>query len=655
MDDSVFRPTQEFSTVMFNLFLRREKATRYLLGGVMVILAASMLTYLTQTGLTSADTSTTLAQVGPTQVTMQEVQTMVDRGIRTGQISPNTLDLMLPTFVEQILQQRAAIYAFGEQGLKVSDEEVLAGIMTIYPQFFQNGKLTQKDQLEAQLSASGLTLADAVDGMREQLMMKKLQNMVYSTVVVTPQEVDDYILKKHQKAKISYVAFPAAKFREEIKPTPEDIRKFYDANKAAFTAPAKRSFDVLVVDQLRVERTVTVSDQQLRAAYSASMDNFRTPERAKVRHVLLMTQGKSDADKKAALTKAQSILKQLRGGADFAEIAKKNSEDPGTAPKGGDLGYIVRGQTVPEFEKTAFSAKLNDISDIVTTEYGYHIIQVQERQPARVVPFEEVKDQIAAELKKQNVGEKMQMQADQAHAALVKSPGSALDVAKQFGLELITATTASGQAVPGLGVSPEIDGALGVMKAKDVSGLLTLPSNRIAIVVLNDVLAAKPAEFAEVQNQIRENLILGGGQSRATTEAQKFAEKVRAGGDLDALAKANKFDVVKSEFGPSDSVEGLGLASTLLEAFTRPVGTVLGPGTIQGRDVVYQVTGHVVPDIKDYANERQTELDGLKKQRAKDQYDLMMDSIMAQLRADKKVTINQDNLKKLAASYRQNR
>jgi peptidyl-prolyl cis-trans isomerase D len=640
---------------MFNLFLRREKATRYLLGGVMVILAASMLTYLTQTGLTSADGSATLAQVGPNQVTMQEVQTMVDRGIRAGQISPNTLDLMLPTFVDQLLQQRAAIYAFGELGLKVSDEEVLAGIMSIYPQFFTNGKLTQKDQLEQQLGASGLTLAEAVDGMREQLLMKKLQNMVYSTVVVTPQEVDDYILKKHQKAKISYVAFPAAKFREDVKPTPEQVRQFYDANKASFSAPAKRSFQVVVVDQLRVEKTITVSDAQLHAAYSASMDNFRTPERAKVRHILLMTQGKSDADKKAALTKAQGILKQLRGGADFADIAKKNSEDPGTAPKGGDLGYIVRGQTVPEFEKTAFSAKINDISDIVTTEYGYHIIQVQERQPARVVPFEEVKDKIAEELKKQNVGEKMQMLADQAHAALVKSPGSALEVAKQFGLELITATTASGQPIPDLGVSPEIDGALSVMKPKEASGILTLPSNRLAIVVLNELIPSKPAEFSEVQNQIRDTLILRDAQGRATAEAQKFSEKLRAGADFDTLAKADKFDVVKSEFGPNDSVEGLGPANNLIEAFTRPVGTVLGPGAISGRDVVYQVTGHIAPDIKDYANERQTELDQLKKDRAKDQYDLMMDSIMAQLRADKKVVVNQDNLKKLAASYRQNR
>jgi peptidyl-prolyl cis-trans isomerase D len=509
--------------------------------------------------------------------------------------------------------------------------------------------------LEQQLGASGVTLADAVDGMREQLLMRKLQNMIYSTVVVTPQEVDEYILKKHQKAKIAYVAFAPAKFRDAIKPTPEQMRAFYDNNKANFSTPEKRSFQVVVIDQLKVEQNITVSEAQMRAAYSASMDNFRTPERAKVRHVLFMTQGKSDADKKAAMTKAQATLKQLRGGADFGDIARKNSEDPGTAPKGGDLGYVVRGQTVPEFEKVAFSAKVNDISDIITTEYGYHIIQVQERQPARVTPFEEVKSNIAAELKKQNVGEKMQMLADQAHAALVKSPGSAAEVAKQLGLDLVTATTSRGQAIPGLGVSPEIDGALGPMKPHDVSAPLNLPSNRVAIVVLNEILPPKPADFADVENQIRETMILNAAQGLASTEAQKFAEKLRAGADIDTLAKASKFEVVKSEFGINDSVEGLGPASSLLEAFNRPDGTVLGPGPIQGRDVVYQVTGHVAPDIKDYANERQTELDDLRKQRAKDQYDLMMDSIMTQLRADKKVVVNQDNLKKLAASYRQNR
>jgi parvulin-like peptidyl-prolyl isomerase len=258
-------------------------------------------------------------------------------------------------------------------------------------------------------------------------------------------------------------------------------------------------------------------------------------------------------------------------------------------------------------------------------------------------------------LKKQNVGEKIQSLADQAHAALLKSPGSAADVAKQLGLDLVTATTSRGQAIPSLGVAPEIDGALSTMKPKDVSAPLVLPSNRVAIVVLNEIIPPMPPAFADVENQIREALIVGSSQALAMQASQTFAQKLKAGGDIDALAKADKLDVVRSEFGINDSIEGLGPANTIVDVFTKPVGTVAGPVPVLGRNIVYQVTGHVTPDIKDYVSERPTELDTLKKQEAKDQYDLMMDSVMAQLRADKKLVIHEDTLKKLAASYRQNR
>jgi peptidyl-prolyl cis-trans isomerase D len=641
---------------MFNLFRSRQKATRYLLGGIMLILAASMLTYLTQTGLTtSADNDTVLAEVGPSKITVAETQAIIERGIRSNQLKADTIDVMLPSFVDQMMQQRAALYVFENQGLKVTDDEVLGGLMDSYPQYFQNGKLAQRDQLEQQLNANGITLDDAVNAMRDQLMMRKIQNMVYSTIVVTPQEVDASILKKHQKAKIAYVAFPPAKFRDQVKATPEELHKFYDSSKAAYAIPEKRAFQVVLVDPVKVEQSVTVSDAQLRQAYAASMDNFRTPERVKVRHILFMTQGKSDDVKKAQLVKAQGVLKQLRGGADFADLARKNSEDPGSAPKGGDLGYIVRGQTVPEFEKTAFNAKVNDISDIITTEYGYHIIQVQEKQAARVIPFEEVKNQIAEELKKQGSTEKMQKLADDAHAALVKNPASAADVARQFGLELVTAATSQGQAIPNLGVAPEIDGALSTMKPKDVSAPLTLKGDRIAIVVFNERIPSKPAEFADVENQVREAYVTGAARLLATEAAKELADKVKAGGDIEALAKADKLDVVTSEFGPSDSVEGLGPAGLIIDVFLKPVGTVIGPIPIEGRDIVYKITGHQTPDIKDYANERATELAQLKQQKAKDEYDLVIDSIMAQMRADKKLVVHQDTLKKMVASYRQNR
>lgn len=641
---------------MFNLFRTQQKATRILVGAFLLMVAASMLTYLTQTGLTtSADNDTILAEVGPSKITVAETQAIIERGITSNQLQAATIDVMLPSFVDQMMQQRAALYVFGNQGLKVTDEEVLAGLMDSYPQFFQNGKLTQRDQLEQQLNANGITLEQGVETMRDQLLMRKIQNMIYSAVVVTPQEVDASILKKHQKAKIDYVAFPPAKFRDRVKPTAEQVRKFYDDNKAAYAVPEKRAFQVVVIDPVKVEQSVTVSDAQLHQAYAASMDNFRTPERVKVRHILFMTQGKSDDVKKAQLAKAQGVLKQLRAGADFADLARKNSEDPGSAAKGGDLGYIVRGQTVPEFEKTAFNAKVNDISDIITTEYGYHIIQVQEKQAARVVPFEEVKNQIAEELKKQGAGERVQKLADDAHAALVKNPGSAADVARQFGLELVTADTSQGQAIPNLGVAPEIDGALSTMKPKDVSAPLTLKGDRLAIVVFNERIPSKPAEFAEVESQVREAFVTGTARGLASDAAKKLAEQARAGGDIEALAKADKLDVIKSEFGPNDSVEGLGPAGLVIDAFLKPIGTVMGPVPIEGRDIVYKVTGRVTPDIKDYANERETELDTLKKQKARDEYDLLLDSVMAQMRADKKLVVHQDTLKKLAASYRQNR
>ena len=272
-----------------------------------------------------------------------------------------------------------------------------------------------------------------------------------------------------------------------------------------------------------------------------------------------------------------------------------------------------------------------------------------------MVPFEEVKNQIAEELKKQGVGERVQKLADDAHAALVKNPGSAADVARQFGLELVTADTSQGQAIPNLGVAPEIDGALSTMKPKDVSAPLTLKGDRLAIVVFNERIPSKPAEFAEVESQVRESFVTGTARGLASDAAKKLAEQARAGGDIEALAKADKLDVIKSEFGPNDSVEGLGPAGLVIDAFLKPIGTVMGPVPIEGRDIVYKVTGRVTPDIKDYANERETELDTLKKQKARDEYDLLLDSVMAQMRADKKLVVHQDTLKKLAASYRQNR
>jgi peptidyl-prolyl cis-trans isomerase D len=646
---------------MFNLFRSNAKVTRYLLGGLLVIVAASMITYLIpSSGLTTDATTPSgiVAEVGGDSITADDAKAAIDRLLASNQLPKDAIEVYLPQVVDQMIQDRAATYAFAKMGLTVSDEEVLIGLNTLYPQLFKDGKLISTDQLAQILdSQQHISLAEGVEAMRRSLLLKKVQNMAYSTVIITPQEVDRALTQKHQTAKIEYIAFPPAKFRGDVKPTAEDLRKSYDANRAAYTLPEKRSFQVLVADQARIEQSLTVSDAQARAAYASSMDSFRFPERAKVRHILLMTQGKSDAEKKAALTKAQDLLKQVKGGADFAELAKKNSQDPGSAQNGGDLGFIVRGQTVPEFEKFVFAAKPKDISDLVTTEYGYHIIQVLDKEPARVKAFDEVKADIVAQLKKQGVNEKTQAAADQARAALLKAPGSVAEVAKQFNLDLIAVSKAdAGQPIPSLGPSPEITVALGNLKPNDVSEVIAVSATKLAVVVMNEKIAPHPAEFAEVQERLRDQFIAGASQALAAEAAQKAAVQIRGGADLEKVAKSFKLEVTKSiDFTNSDSVEGLGPAAAIPEVFGKPVGTVFGPIGIQGRNIVYKITGQQIPDLKNFAHEREAVSAELKQQKARTMYDLFQDSIMNGVRADGKLKIHQDTIRQLAAAYRQTR
>ncbi len=642
---------------MFNLFRSGEKVKKYLLGALLLAVAASMVTYLIPNynyGTTSDGTDGVVAEVGDQRVTSLEVQNGLERIAQGNQLPEGFLATYAGQYVNQLIDQRALIYQFQKLGITVTDDEVLVALMGVFPQFFENGKLSNQAALEQQLAAQGTNLQEAIDTMRTQLLLRKIQNTALAGVVVSPQEVDQALLERHQKATIEYIAFPPAKFRDQVKLTPEELRKDFDSNRAAYMIPEKRSFQVLLVDQAKIEQSMNISDAQLRSAYSASMDNFRMPERVKVRHILIMTQGKSDSEKKSLLAKAQDVLKQVKNGGNFADLAKKYSEDPGSKDNGGDLGFIVRGQTVPNFEKFAFSAKPNEISDIITTEYGYHIIQVLEKEPARVKPFEEVKASIADQLKKEGINEKMQMIADQAHDALVKAPDSAAAVAKQFDLQLITADKeTAGQPIPGLGASPEVDNAVASLKPKEVSPVMVLQGNRMAMVVLNDRTPAKQAEFAEVQDQVRDRAATSAAAKLADEAAKTAAMKIQAGEDIGKVAKSFKLEVTKSSpVTTSDSIEGLGTANQVADAFKKPVGTVVGPVMVQGRDIVYKIVDRDTPDVKNFASERQAIIDQLKQQKSQEQFELLVDSVTTALRNQGKLKIHQDTVSRLLASYR---
>jgi peptidyl-prolyl cis-trans isomerase D len=427
-------------------------------------------------------------------------------------------------------------------------------------------------------------------------------------------------------------------------------------NRASYMIPQKSSFQVVVLDQEKVESTIQLTDQQLRREYAENLDHFRTPERVHVRHILISTEGKSDAEKKALRTKAEDVLKQVNNGGDFVELAKKYSDDKGNADKGGDLNWVVKGQMVPEFEAAAFALKPKETSGIVTTQFGYHIIQVLEKDPAKVKPFEEVKDGLAADLRKQQVATKMQMLGDEIHDALEKNPGAAEEVARQYGAEVISVTDAKqGQPIPTLGSSPEVDGALASMQPNNVSQLLVLPANRLAVVILKSRTPARLPEFNEVADQVRQAAITAKAQQIAEGKAKEAAQRLRAGEDIEKVAKSYKLDVATTNyFGRDDgNVQGLGPAAYVNDAFTQPDGSILGPTMIDNRDVVAKVIGKIEPDPSALGNERAALVEQIKSRKAQAREPLFMDSIFTQLERQGKAKMNRDAIARATATFQQ--
>jgi peptidyl-prolyl cis-trans isomerase D len=392
--------------------------------------------------------------------------------------------------------------------------------------------------------------------------------------------------------------------------------------------------------------------------YSQNLDSFRTPERVKVRHILLKTEGKPASEEPKIKAKAEDLLKQIRGGADIAALAKKNSEDPGSAANVGEYpGWVTRGQTVPEFEKAAFSLQPGQTSDLVKTQYGYHIIQVLQHEDARLRPFEEAKSELSPQWKKQRVNDLMNQISDNAQTLLQKDPAHPEKVAADLNLQLERMDGwVVGQTVKVIGpnFNPDFDQAVATLKKGEASQLLALPDNKVALALVTDVIPPRPQTFEEVQSQIRDSII----QSRLAVAVQDHARQLveqakSMGGDLAKAAKTIGLEVKTSgEIDRSGSVEGIGSANYVQEGFARPDGTVFGPISTPDATVVAKVIQHVEPDMSKLPEQRVAIRDEIKSQKARNRNSLFEAGLRNALIKQGKIKIHQDVINRLIAGYR---
>ena len=642
---------------MFDLFRSRDKAVRFLLTGLLLLVALSMVTYLIPSyGSGDRGQDSVIAEIGRENLTMREAQFSIQNMLRGRSVPPDMVSLYVPQIIEQMINERILAYEAQRLGLKASDEDTFNAIRTSIPQLFPDGKFVGKDSYAAFLAQQNLSIPEYESEMSRLVLFAKLRQILVEGTVVSNRQIEQEYKRRSDKVKIQYVSLSPDKLKSEVQVSPAEMRDYFEKNRNGFPMPEKRTLSILVIDQAKVEQTISPSDADLQKMYDADKDRFRTPERAKVRHILLTTTGKSPEEEAKIKAKAEDLLKQVKAGGDFAELARKNSQDPGSAVKGGDLDWIVRGQTVKAFENTAFSLQPKEISGLVKTEYGYHIIQVLDHEQAHLTPFDEVKSQLGAEYRKQRGNQMIQDLIDKSQAALKANPQDPDKVARDLNLPtpMKVDSIAPGDPIPGIGVNRDFEQSIMGLQKNEVSQPVAVPPNRVLMAAVTNVIPTHPATFEEAQNRIRVTLERQKLDQLVAKRADELVTKANStGGDLEKAAKFLGLELkTPPEFDRAGAVEGLGPASSINDAFTRPSGSVFGPVPVQGNRIVVKVVSHVPADMSELAAQRSAIRDELKSKIAVERYQLFEVGVREQLIKDGKVKIHQDVINRLIANYR---
>jgi len=640
---------------MFDLFRSREKSVRILLGALLGLVALSMLIYLIPGGPSGPGGSgqNVIAAIGDDQVTTVDVQRAVERLTRNQTNLPKGLLAMyVPSIVNQLIEEKAMAYKAREMGLQVSDQELADAIQSQFTTEL-GGKFDMNIYQEV-LQQQGMSVADYEKERRQAMLGARLENLELQSLIVSDQDARAEYAKKNLKVGLQYVELLAKDFLPKVNRDPAVVKAYFDKNRSLFRVPEKRDFDLIVGTTADFIQAANIPDDQLQKEYQDNIDSYQLPERVKVRHILIKTQGRPKEDAPKLKAKAEDILKQLQNGGDFAELAKKNSDDPGSAVKGGELGWIVRGQTVPNFEKTAFSLKPGQLSGLVETEYGYHIIQIEDKQAAHTQTFDEVKPQLLADAQKQAGAENLKNAVEAAHAEIVNKPADAEAIAKKYNLKFFKLTDfANNASMPEVNTQPEVMNAIFSAPKGGVTGVIDLENQgKEALAVITNVAPAHNAEYAEAQNDVLQRYMMAESTHLAEEAAKDAAARARKGESLDAIAKEYGVSVKTAvPFTVDGAAEGIGAASLLASAFRANVGDIVGPVAAQSGEFICRVSEKTPADMSQFAKNKDAIVQSLTQQRQTLQQPLFRDSVVSELRRRGKIKINQAALERMVGSY----
>ena len=483
---------------------------------------------------------------------------------------------------------------------------------------------------------------------KKELLQQKFQQLVTDGITASDDEVHAEFRRENEKIKLDYVVIKPDDLQSKVEVSDADLAAYFEKNKARYVVPERRTVDYAMLDLAQLRQRAQVSEDEEKVYYQSHIDQYKMEDRAHVAHILFKTVGKTDAEVAEIKKKAEDVLAKAKHGDKFADLAKQYSEDT-TKDKGGDLDWIVRGQTVPEFEAAAFSLPKGSISDLVKTQYGFHIIQVIDRQTARTQTFDEVKAAIQAQLQQ----EKAEQQAETLSAQIAEEirRGGRIpieDLAKKFNMTTGEAKLVeANQPLPELGNSPAVLDNIFHLRPGDLSAPIHTDRGYIVLTV-KDIQPAHPGTLAEVRDRVTTDYRREKAVELAKTRAEELAKRAKAGENFAAAAKALGLEVKSSEpVARTGSIPDAGSAKQFSAAFTMPVGQAADPVAVGSNWVVYRVAEHNPVSQDDFEKQKSKIEAQVLQQKRQTAYDLFRTALRTRLQQEGKLRVNQDNLKRL--------
>ena len=554
---------------------------------------------------------------------------------------------------QQWLQQLAASQALNDlineemivqeaisRGIVISPEEIRNHITERFEVFQQNGKFIGQEKYLEILRANRISPSEFEGAIRRELYLLKFNSLIIDGIALSEAELKEEFKRQREKVSINYLLFQPSTFTDLIVPTDQELAEFYKDNKENYREPERRRIAYINIES-KMSGEIEVSEREVQRYYQSHLEDFKVPVQRSSRHILFRIPPNATAEEEEAIKKkADEVLSQARVGEDFAELARQYSEDETTAQNGGDLGYSSRGRMVQELDDVLFSMEINDISDVIKTRFGYHIIQLTDIQRAHYQPLSDadIRDRIEKTLRT----EKVNQEADELAEKVYNEASSAHDLnvpGKKYAMEVRdSGFFAKEERIEGLGTPTLLLDSAFSLKVGEISEPILI-GRSYCVFQLMEKKAPSIPPLEQVKTKVINDFKDKGGKELARGKAEEVREFLGENPDLLAVASQQKIEPQSPKpFKRGEQIEELGMAPEVEKrAFAMGVGEVSEVVTVDKGFVVFQVGAKEEPTSEEFAQEKETLKETLLQQKQLQRYS----AIITRLRERKRIVYNQ--------------